>query len=165
MTDKLCSFVVHLTHWLRHGSIPKLHRGGHLWGPRKLELSLRFRHTRVHLAQCAWEGHWTGFEPAPMILADSTAVARQSTTRNRSGGSTWGHHQTKFCCPISAPVGASCTTLMGGRLGHVLACLADPGRFYGRGKTGPNTDFCKIRYPKNSLSGPAKRAPAPPGDM
>ena len=80
MTDKLCSFVVHLTHWLRHGSIPKLHRGGHLWCPRKLELSLRFRHTRVRLAQCAWEGHWTGFEPAPMILADSTAVARQVPT-------------------------------------------------------------------------------------
>jgi hypothetical protein len=164
VTDKLCWSVVLLTHWLQHGSIPKLHQGVHLWCPRKLKWSLRFQNTRERLAQCAWEDHWTGFEPAPMILADSTAVARQSTTRNRSGGSTWGHHQTKFCHPISAHAGASCTTLMGGRLGHVLACLVDAGRFYGRGKTGPNADFCKIRSPKNSLSGPAKRAPAPLGD-
>ncbi len=32
---------------------------------------------------------------------------------------------------------------MGGRLGHVLAPPEDPGRFYGRGKTGLNTDFSR----------------------
>jgi hypothetical protein len=96
-----------------------------------------------------------------MILTDSTAVARQYNTRNRSRGSTWMYDQTKKKKSISAHAGASCTTLMEGRLGHILACLADPGRFYGRGKAGPNTDFCKIRSPKNSLSGPAKRAPSP----
>ena len=53
--------------------------------------------------------------------------------------------------PISAHAGASCTTLMGGRLGHVSARLADPGRFYGRGKTCPNADFCKIRSPQRKL--------------
>ena len=31
--------------------------------------------------------------------------------------------------------------LVEGRLGKVLAPPEDPGRFYGRGKTGPNTDF------------------------
>jgi hypothetical protein len=49
----------------------------------------------MRLAQCAWEGHWTEFEPARMILTDSTAVARQSKTRNRSKGSTWVYDQTK----------------------------------------------------------------------
>ena len=164
MTDKLCWCVVHLTRLLQLERIPKVHRGGHLWYPRTLTMSLRFQHTRVSLAQCAWEGHWAECDPARMIMGDSTAVARQSKTRNRSRGSTWVYDQTKKIYPISAQAGVSCRTLMGGRLGHVSACLADPGRFYGRGKTGPNTDFCKIRYPKNSLSGPAKRAPAPPGD-
>ena len=53
---------------------------------------------------------------------------------------------------------------MGGRLGNVLAFLEEPGRFYGRGKTGPNTDFLKNGYPIISLFRPAKRAPAPLGD-
>ena len=111
-------------------------------------MSLRFQHTRVRLAQCALEGHWTEFEPARMILADSTAVARQSKTRYRSRGSTRVHHQTKTKYPISAHAGASCTTRMGGRLGHVSVCLEDPGRFYGSGKTGPNTDVLQNRLPE-----------------
>ena len=160
----MCWCVEHLTRWPQHGRIPKVHPGGHLWCPRKLKMSVRFQHTRVRPVHCAREGHWAKFEPARMILADSTAVARQNFTRFRSRGSTWVPDQTKKIYPISAHAGASCTTRMGGRLGHVSACLADPGRFYGRGKTGPNTDFCKIRSPKNSLSGPAKRAPAPLGD-
>ncbi len=164
MTDKLCWCVVHLIRLLQHERIPKVHRAGHLWCPRKLKMSLRFQHTRVRLAQCAWECHWAECEPARMILADSTAVASQSITLIRSRGSTWVHHQTKRIYPISAHAGASCTTLIGGRLGHVSACLVDPGRFYGRGKTCPNADFRKIRSPKNSLCGPAKRAPAPLGD-
>ena len=86
-----------------------------------------------------------------MILADSTAVARQNSTRFRSRGSTWVPDQTKKKYPISAHAGASCTTRMGGRLGQVSACLADPGRFYGRGKTGPNTDFCKNQVPEKQL--------------
>jgi hypothetical protein len=40
---------------------------------------------------------------------------------------------------ISAHTFVSCTMLVGGRLGKVLACPEHPGRFYGRGKTGPNT--------------------------
>ncbi len=30
--------------------------------------------------------------------------------------------------------------LVGGQLGKVLSCPEHPGRFYGRGKTGPNTN-------------------------
>ncbi len=40
---------------------------------------------------------------------------------------------------ISAHTIVSCTKLMGGRSGKVLACPEHPGRFYGRGKTGPYT--------------------------
>jgi hypothetical protein len=76
-------------------------------------MSIRFQHTRMRLVQCAWEGHWAECEPARMILADSTAVARQYKTRNRSRGSTWVHDQTKKINPISAHEGASCTTRMG----------------------------------------------------
>ncbi len=42
---------------------------------------------------------------------------------------------------ISALAIVSCTMLVGGRLGKVLAPPEDPGRFHGRGKTGSNTDF------------------------
>ena len=72
--------------------------------------------------------------------------------------------RTKKKCPISAHTDSSGTILVEGRLDHVLACLDDPGPFCGRGKTGANTDFLKNQYPKNSSSGPAQRAPAPPGD-
>ena len=41
---------------------------------------------------------------------------------------------------ISAHASGSCTMLAGGRFGKVLACPEHPGGFYGRGKTGPNTD-------------------------
>ena len=41
---------------------------------------------------------------------------------------------------ISAHASGSCTMLVGGLLGKVLACPEHPGRFYGRGKIGPNTD-------------------------
>ena len=41
---------------------------------------------------------------------------------------------------ISAHTRGSCTTLVGGLLGKVLACPEHPGGFYGRGKTGANTD-------------------------
>ncbi len=40
---------------------------------------------------------------------------------------------------ISAHTIVSCTMWMGGRSGKVLACPEHPGRFYVRGKTGPNT--------------------------
>ncbi len=120
-------------------------RGGASFMPQKTEKSLLFQNTQMRLAQCAWEGHWAEFEPARLILTDSMAVARQSKTRNRSRGSTWVYDdQAKTIYLISARAGASCTKLMGGRLGHVSICLADPGRFYCRDKTGPNTDFCKI---------------------
>jgi hypothetical protein len=102
------------------------------------------------LVQCAREGDGAKFEPARMILADSTAVATQTKTQNRSRGSSLAHPQTKTNDLISAHADASGTMLMGGRLGHVPACLEDPGRFYGRGRTGPNTDFLKIGYPKTA---------------
>ena len=137
----------------------------HLWCPRKLKISIRFQFTRMHLVQCTEKSHWTTFELARMILADATAVARQSKTRIRPRGSTWVHHQTKTMYLFSAHAGSSCTICVAGSLGHVLVCLADPSRFYGRGKTGLKPDFCKIRYPKNCLSRPAKRAPAPLGDL
>ena len=38
-----------------------------------------------------------------------------------------------------------CTMRVQGRLGKVLALTDDLGRFYGRGKTGPNTDSLKVR--------------------
>ncbi len=45
---------------------------------------------------------------------------------------------------------------MRGLLVHVLACPADPGRFYGRGQTGQNTNFFneKIKPEKSKKSGP-----------
>ena len=73
-------------------------QGGQLEYTIKPKQFIFFLHTRVHLVQFAWHGHWATF----------------------------------------------------------LVCLADLSRFYGRGKTGPNADFCKIRPPKNSLFGPAK---------
>ena len=66
-----------------------------IWCSRKLKMSVCFQHTRVRPVQCAWEGHWAKFEPARMILSDSTAVARQNFTRFRSRGSTWVQDQTK----------------------------------------------------------------------
>jgi hypothetical protein len=42
---------------------------------------------------------------------------------------------------IAAHAIVPCTMLVEGRLGKVLAPPEDSGRFYGRGKTGPNTDF------------------------
>ena len=65
---------------------------------------------------------------------------------------------------IAARAIVPCTMRVEGRLGKVLAPPEDSGRFYGRGKTGPNTDSVKIEYPKNSWFRPDKRAPAPPGD-
>ena len=46
----------------------------------------------------------------------------------------------------------SCSMLGGGRLGKVLACPEYPGRFYGRGKTGPNLHFI-LRHLWRMLSG------------
>ena len=43
-------------------------------------------------------------------------------------------------CLIYANVIVSGTIIAGGQLGQVLACPEYPGRFYGRGKTGPDTD-------------------------
>jgi hypothetical protein len=77
------------------------------------------------------------------------------------------HQRSKNNYPFSARAGASCTTMrVGGRLGHVLVCVdsEDPGRFYCRGKTGPNTDFLKNGYPIISLFRTAQRAQAPLGD-
>jgi hypothetical protein len=51
----------------------------------------------------------------------------------------------------------------GGRLDHVLACLDDLGRFYDRGKIGPNTDFLNISYLIISVFSLDQRASAPPG--
>ena len=45
----------------------------------------------------------------------------------------------KHCTSSYATV--SCRGLVRGPVVHVLACPADSGRFYGRGQTGPNTDF------------------------
>jgi len=45
---------------------------------------------------------------------------------------------------IAAHAIVPCTMLVGGRLGKVLAPPEDTGRFYGRGKTGPNTENRKI---------------------
>ncbi len=68
-----------------------------------------------------------------------------------SGSSSLVHHKTKNKCPISAHADAPCTTRVEGQVCQVWACPDDPGRFYGRGKTGQNTDSLKIEYPKNSL--------------
>ncbi len=53
------------------------------------------------------------------------------------------YHKTKNIYLISAHASASYTILLGERLGHILACQEGPGWFYGRGTTGPNTDFLK----------------------
>ncbi len=90
------------------------------------------------------EGGYSKFEPAQMILADSTAAASQNKTQNRSRGSSWMRKNKSL---IWALAGASCTMLVGGRLGHVWACMECHGLFYRRGNTGPNTDF----IPKNRV--------------
>ncbi len=87
-----------------------------------------------------------------------------TSDRTWSGGSFMAHQKTKNKCPISANSNAPCTTLLEGPAVQVWACPEAPDRFYGRGKTGPNTDSPKIEYPKNSLFRPDKWAPAPPGD-
>ncbi len=43
--------------------------------------------------------------------------------------------------------------LVGGQLGKVLAPPEDPVRFYGRGKTGPNTDFSRENQKIGSRGG------------
>ena len=40
---------------------------------------------------------------------------------------------------ILSHASVSCRGLFRGLVVHVLACPADPGRFYGRGQTGPNS--------------------------
>jgi hypothetical protein len=54
---------------------------------------------------------------------------------------------------ISAHAIVYCTMLVGGRLGKVSAPPEDPGRFYGRGKTGPNTDFSRENQKIGSRGG------------
>jgi hypothetical protein len=54
---------------------------------------------------------------------------------------------------ISAHTILSCTMLTGGRSGIVLACSEHPGRFYGRGKTGPNTGSSRLNRKIGSREG------------
>ena len=65
---------------------------------------------------------------------------------------------------ISANADVPCTTRVEGQVGQVWDCPDGSGRFYSCGKTGQNTNFLKIEYPKNSLFGPDKWAPAAPWD-
>ncbi len=93
----------------------------------------------MHPVQCSWEGDWAKFEPASTILADSTVVARCTKTQKCWRGSSLTHPQAIKKHLISAHAIVSCTMLVGGRLGKVLAPQEDTGRFYGRGRTGQNT--------------------------
>ena len=67
-------------------------------------------------------------------------------------GASLMHHQAIHKYLISAHASGSCTMLVGGLMGNVLACLDDPGRFYNRGNTRPNTDF-STKIPKSGRGG------------
>ena len=81
------------------------------------------------------------FQPSWTILADSTCVARWTLTQNCSRGSCLTHPQAMNKHRTLSYATVSCRGLVTGLLVHFLACQADSGRFYGRGQTGPNTDF------------------------
>ena len=58
----------------------EIYGGGHLWGTTTPKQNIRFQHTQVRLVQCAWKGDWAKFGHVWMILAGSSAVARQAKT-------------------------------------------------------------------------------------
>ncbi len=99
------------------------------------------------LAQCWWEGGRAKFQPSWTILVDSTCVARWTLTQNCSRGSCLTHPQAINKHRILSYATVSCRGLFRGLQVHVWACSADPVCFYGRGQTGPNTDFL-LKNPK-----------------
>jgi hypothetical protein len=68
------------------------------------------------------------------------AVARWSKTQNCLWMASLMHPQAINKYLISVLANVSCTMIVGWRLGKVLACSEYQDRFYGSGKTGPNTD-------------------------
>ena len=118
----------------------KIEQEGHLWCTRTVKVTLQRQHTLMRPVQCGWKGVSAKFEPAWMILDDSTAVARRTKTQNCWRGASLMPPHAKNKCLIYANVIVSGTSIAGGQLGQVLACPEYPGRFYGRGKTGPDTD-------------------------
>ena len=110
-------------------------------GPQHLKVgsdfSLRWVSCTMLLGECESQVSaflWT-------ILADSMCVARWTLTQNCSRGSCLTHPQAMNKHRTSSYATVSCRGLVRGPVVHVLACQADSGRFYGRGQTGPNTDF------------------------
>jgi hypothetical protein len=43
-----------------------------MWCTSTLKISIQFQHMRTSLVQCVWESNQAKFEPARMILADSS---------------------------------------------------------------------------------------------
>ena len=138
MTDKFGWFVAIFIQSPPYDYVLKIEQEDHLWCTRTVKITLQFQHTPMHPVQCAWEGDWAKFEPDWTILVDSTAVARCITAQKCWRGASLRHPPGKKKYPISAHKGGSCTMLVEGRLGKVLACPEHPGGFYGRGKTGPD---------------------------
>jgi len=141
VTDKFGWFVAGFIHSPPYDCILKIEHEGHLWCTRTVTITLKFQHTPMHPVQCAWEGDWAKFEPDWTILADSTAVARCITAQKSWRRAPLMQPQAINKHLIAAHAIVPCTMLVEGRLGKVLAPPEDSGRFYGRGKTGPNTDF------------------------
>ena len=67
-------------------------------------------------------------------------------------GACFMHQQAINTYPISALACGSCTMLVGGLMGNVLACPDARGRFYSCGNTRPNTDFW-TKIPKSGRGG------------
>jgi hypothetical protein len=141
VTDKFGWVVAIFVHSPPYDYVLKIEQEGHLWCTRTVEITLLFQHTPVHPVQCARESDWAKFEPPWTILADSTAMARCTTAQKCWRGAPLMHPQAINKHLIAAHAIVPCTMRVQGRLGKVLALPDDSGRFYGRGKTGPNTDF------------------------
>ena len=140
VSDILCWFVAHGAHLPWCGGIAKIVQGGHFGSTRTPKICVWFQHARVRLALCGWQDEWPNFEPAWTFLDDSTAVARWTKTQNCWREASLMRPQAINKYLIYANAIVSGTMVVGGQMFKVLACPEYPCRFYGRGKTGPNTD-------------------------
>ena len=140
VSDKLCWFMAYGAHLPRYGCITKTVQGGLFGGTKTPKICVWFQQAWVRPAQCGWQDEWPKFEPAWTILDDSMAVARRTKTQKCGRGASLMHPQSINKYLNSTHAVSSCSMIGGELLGKVLACPEYPGRFYGSGKTGPNTD-------------------------
>jgi hypothetical protein len=140
VSNKLCWFMAHGAHLPRYSCITKTVQGVLFGGTKTPKICVWFQQAWVRPAQCGWQDEWPKFEPAWTILDDSTAVARRTKTQKCGRGASLMHPQSINKYLDSTHAVTSCSMIGGELLGKVLACSEYPDRFYGCGKTGPNTD-------------------------